>query len=91
MATVGAVLSHLPHPPHPYYPPEAELIGYLANEYSVLKLLVFFSLGCAGILGTALAIVTHVRPSMSRADKLAILWFVLCMTSQYTLLLGVSR
>ncbi|KAJ9193370.1 hypothetical protein DTO166G4_144 [Paecilomyces variotii] len=74
---MAAVDSKLSHPPHPYYPPEAELIGYLENEYSVLKLLVYFAAGCAGILGSTLAIVTRIRPSMNRADQLAILWFVL--------------
>lgn len=74
MATANGTLSH---PPHPYYPIDVEIIGYLANEYSVLTLLACFAAGCAGILGTALAIVTHVRPSISTADKLAVLWFVL--------------
>ncbi|KAL2006494.1 hypothetical protein VTN00DRAFT_9162 [Thermoascus crustaceus] len=68
------------HPPHPYYPIDAEIVGYLANEYSVLTLLVCFSAGCAGVLGTALAIASRFRPSMSTADKLAVLWFVLSGT-----------
>ncbi|GAD94330.1 EBP domain-containing protein [Paecilomyces variotii No. 5] len=74
MAAVG---SQSPHHSHPYYPPEAELAGYLANEYSVLRLLVYFAIGCASVLGTALVVATHVRPSMNRADRFAILWFVL--------------
>lgn len=86
VSNMAAVDGKLSHPPHPYYPPEAELIGYLENEYSVLKLLVYFAAGCVGILGSTLAIVTRIRPSMNRADQLAILWFVLCKTPRISLL-----
>ena len=71
--------STITHPPHPYYPIEAQLVGYLANEWSVLTLLAVFAGGWAAILGATLALVTYIRPKMGNADKLAILWFVLSM------------
>lgn len=70
---MNSTVSH----PHPYYPIEAELVGYLANEWSVLTLLTLFAGGWVAILGGTLGLVTYVRPKMPNADKLAILWFVL--------------
>lgn len=64
---------------HPYYPIEARIIGYAANEASVQSLLASASAGCVVILGTVLAAISHVRPALSKADRLAILWFFLCM------------
>ncbi|KKA24158.1 hypothetical protein T310_1810 [Rasamsonia emersonii CBS 393.64] len=64
--------------PHPYYPIGVEIAGYIANESSVFVLAICFSLGLAAILGLILASATYLRPSMSKADKLAILWFALC-------------
>lgn len=66
------------HQPHPYYPIGVEIAGYSANESSVFTLVIYFSLGLAVILGLVLASATYLRPSMSKADKLAILWFALC-------------
>lgn len=69
-----AVLSY---PPHPFYPIEAKVAGYLANQWSVPVLLVVFFGGFAVILGTTLAIVTRVHPGLPKSDKAIILWFVL--------------
>ncbi|KAL1986421.1 hypothetical protein VTN96DRAFT_6341 [Rasamsonia emersonii] len=66
--------------PHPYYPIGVEIAGYIANESSVFVLAICFSLGLAAILGLILASATYLRPSMSKADKLAILWFALSGT-----------
>ncbi|PGH12024.1 hypothetical protein AJ79_04533 [Helicocarpus griseus UAMH5409] len=69
--------STLSHPPHPYYPIEAELIGYLANEWSVLSLISAFAAGWAGILGFTLLVLSFVAPKLGKADRVAILWFIL--------------
>ncbi|OJD13536.1 hypothetical protein AJ78_06020 [Emergomyces pasteurianus Ep9510] len=63
--------------PHPYYPIEAELVGYLANEWSVLTLISAFAAGWASILGFTLVVLSFMSPKLRRADKLAILWFIL--------------
>lgn len=62
---------------HPYYPIEAQLIGYLANEWSVVTLVGAFALGWGGLLLLTYLVVSYVRPSLRMCEKLAILWFVL--------------
>ena len=42
MAITKATPTAAAAPLHPYYPLEAEIVGYLANEHSVIKLLVCF-------------------------------------------------
>lgn len=76
----GSILntSKIPQPPHPFYPIEANIVGYLANEWSVLKLLGIFGAGCVGILGTTLALVKRQNPNLPPREKAAILWFILC-------------
>jgi len=63
--------------PHPYYPTEAQLMGYLANEWTVLTLLAFFVGTWTLILGITLAVVSRISPNLGKADKIAILWFIL--------------
>ena len=68
----------LPHPLHPYYPAEVEILGYVANDMSLLQLLGTFFSGLAVIWGISYMVVTRVRPNLSRGDMLVVLWFVLC-------------
>ena len=65
---------------HPYYPPGADIVGYSPNHSSVLELLVSGGGGCALLLGFTLIIASYVRPTLRMADRIAILWFVLCTT-----------
>ncbi|BDD57258.1 hypothetical protein MPDQ_002924 [Monascus purpureus] len=60
---------------HPYHPVDAHINGYVANETPVLRVLATASAGCTIILGTVLAAVSYTRPALSKADRLAILWF----------------
>ncbi|QSS60244.1 EBP domain-containing protein [Histoplasma capsulatum] len=62
---------------HPYYPIDAELIGYLANEWSVPFLISIFAGGWAFILGSTLVVLSFVTPKLGKADRVAILWFML--------------
>ena len=64
-------------PPHPYYPVEANIIGYLANERSVASLLGTFITGCIVILGGTLMFVRQRNPSLPWKEKATILWFIL--------------
>ncbi|EAS32202.3 EBP domain-containing protein [Coccidioides immitis RS] len=70
-------MANLTTPSHPYYPIEAQLVGYLANEWSVPVLVGGFAVSWGLILLVTLGIVSYVRPSLPKADKLAVLWFVL--------------
>ena len=65
-------------PPHPFYPLEANIVGYLANEWSVPKLLGVFFAGCAVELGITLLLVNRFNPTLRKGDKAALLWFVVC-------------
>ncbi|PLN83420.1 Emopamil-binding protein [Aspergillus taichungensis] len=62
---------------HPYYPLDAQIKGYVANEASIFKLLGAASIVAVSLLGTTFTLVTIARPSLNNADRLAILWFVL--------------
>ncbi|KAL2371382.1 hypothetical protein RJZ57_004179 [Blastomyces gilchristii] len=73
----GQMANSTPPNSHPYYPIEVELIGYLANEWSVPLLISAFAAGWAFILGSTLVILSFVAPKLGRADRLAVLWFVL--------------
>jgi cholestenol delta-isomerase len=66
---------------HPYYPLGANIVGYSPNQSSVLELLVTAGGGCAALLGLTFAVASYVRPTLHLTDRIAILWFVLCMTS----------
>ncbi len=63
---------------HPFYPIEAEIVGYLANEWSVPTLLAVFAVGWLFILGITSVMVKWHSPNLSSADEWTILWFVLC-------------
>lgn len=65
---------------HPYYPLGADIVGYSPNQTPVLELLVKASGGCAVLLGLTFAVASYVRPTLRMADRIAILWFVLCTT-----------
>lgn len=74
---IPANASKISHPPHPYYPVEVEIVGYLANEWSVLALLTAFSAGCAVIFGSTYLIVKRVHPRLPTSELLTVMWFVL--------------
>ena len=64
-------------PPHPFYPVEANIVGYLANEATVPQLLGTFGAGCIVVLGCTLALVKGHNPNLPAKDKAAVLWNVL--------------
>ena len=67
----------LPQAPHPFYPIEANIVGYLANKWSVTTLLGIFASGWVVILGVTLALVRRHNPALPSSEKATILWFVL--------------
>jgi cholestenol Delta-isomerase len=70
-------VSKIEHPPHPFYPIGVEIVGYLANRWSVPTLLGIFLGGWLVILGLTWAAVSWFSPRLRRVDKLVILWFIL--------------
>ncbi|KAI9675711.1 MAG: hypothetical protein M1817_001078 [Caeruleum heppii] len=73
----------LPEPVHPYYPLGVEVVGYLANEYSVPVLLLLFFGGLAVLFGLTLVVVNNVHPNLPVSEKYTILWFVLSGTIHF--------
>lgn len=73
--------TRMAQPPHPFYPLEANIVGYLANEFSVLQLLGLFAAGCTVILSLTLVLVRAHNPRLPSSEKATILWFVLCKFS----------
>lgn len=63
--------------PHPYYPIEAQVVGYLANEWSMISLVSVFLGGWGALLLLTLGVVSYVSPKLPKLDKTAVLWFVL--------------
>jgi cholestenol delta-isomerase len=63
---------------HPYYPIEKEIVGYLANKWGTLDLLLVFAAGCVAIFSVTYVMVKRLRPSASTSDLATIMWFVLC-------------
>ena len=70
-------------PPHPFYPVEANIIGYLANEYSALELVGMFALGCVLILGSTLFLLNTWNPRLEGKEKASVIWFILSESPQY--------
>ncbi|KAM5345883.1 hypothetical protein ACJ41O_011744 [Fusarium nematophilum] len=65
-------------PLHPYFPLNVPIPGYAANSMDAPTLVTYFGAGCAVIFATTLLIVQVARPSLSRAETLTTMWFVLC-------------
>ncbi|KAI4275495.1 MAG: hypothetical protein LQ337_003178 [Flavoplaca oasis] len=68
--------------PTGHFPVEAEIVGYLANTWSVPTLLVAFAAGWAVILGATNIGVRRHNPALGSGDRAAILWFVLSTLKQ---------
>ncbi|KAL3463252.1 Emopamil-binding protein [Aspergillus heterothallicus] len=65
---------------HPYYPLDARIHNYAPNNASILSLLTTASVGVTVLLGATFLLSTWVRPQLSIANRIAILWFVLSGT-----------
>ncbi|KAL8953483.1 MAG: hypothetical protein Q9222_000687 [Ikaeria aurantiellina] len=63
--------------PTGHFPVEAEIVGYLANTWSVPVLLGVFAAGWIVILGSTNLVVKKYNPTLGAGDKATILWFVL--------------
>ena len=66
-------------PPHPFYPLEANIIGYLANEWSVIALLGTFAAACIVVVWTTIVLLRQSSAQLPGKEKATISWFVLSM------------
>ena len=74
---MDTIARNLTQMPHPFYPIEANIVGYLANQWSVPTLLSAFASGLVFTLGTTLVLVQRHKPNLPSMEKATILWFVL--------------
>ena len=69
--------SSFPIPPHPFYPPDINLVGYLANDWDVPTLIALFFGGWTILtFGTIYGARTY-NPRLGGWDQAALMWFVL--------------
>lgn len=71
MASVAAPL-------HPYYPLEAEIIGYLANDWHFLTLIAVFAAVCLFVFSVTYVVAKNVNPRIGTGELWIVMWFVLC-------------
>lgn len=63
---------------HPYYPLDVRIVGYVANESTVLSLLGSFVAGCAAIFGLTHLAIKRMNSSLPATELITVMWFVLC-------------
>ncbi len=68
----------MPSAAHPYYPVEAEIVGYLANEYSTPMILTVFLAGCSVIIGLTSTMINRRNRNLPTSEKITIMWFAIC-------------
>ncbi|KXL43813.1 hypothetical protein M433DRAFT_58733 [Acidomyces richmondensis BFW] len=64
-------------PLHPYYPLDATINGYAANEWPVPALLGVFFGACAGLFSSTYFFAKRINSSLTNGELTTIMWFVL--------------
>lgn len=62
---------------HPYFPVDAEIVGYAANEWSVPALLGAFFGACTALFTGTYFVAKSINPKLRRDELVTIMWFVL--------------
>lgn len=62
---------------HPYFPTDAVIAGYAANEAPLSTILIKFSLRVGAVLLSSIALSRQLNPRLRLADLLAVSWFFL--------------
>ncbi|KAH0356524.1 hypothetical protein KCU81_g603, partial [Aureobasidium melanogenum] len=65
---------------HPYYPLDANIVGYVANESTVLSLLGSFVAGCVAIFGLTYLAVKKVNPRLPTTELMTVSRVILRIT-----------
>lgn len=63
--------------PHGYYPLGVELPHFTVNEDSTISLISRFGVQWASVVGLSFYLIGRLRPTASRADKVAFTWMCL--------------
>ncbi|KAF4974907.1 hypothetical protein FZEAL_8237 [Fusarium zealandicum] len=63
---------------HPYFPTDAVIAGYVANDKDVTELMLVFGAVTGAVIGTALWQTTLSRRPLRPVDRFAAAWFALC-------------
>lgn len=63
---------------HPYYPVNAALPHYAANETPLVKLLVTFAATIASVVVVTVVAARRTHTKMAFLDQLSVAWFALC-------------
>lgn len=62
---------------HPYFPLDAEIVGYAANEWSVPALLGVFFGACTILFTGTYFVAKSINPRLHKSELVTIMWFVL--------------
>jgi len=79
----GAAAMDIPIPPHPFYPPELNLVGYIANEWPMAKLLTVFFGSVGAYLASTFFLTRAYNPKLGAKDLVCVVWFVLTGTIHF--------
>ncbi|KAB2570986.1 3-beta-hydroxysteroid-Delta(8),Delta(7)-isomerase [Lasiodiplodia theobromae] len=80
---IGLNFTQVEFAQHPYYPLGVAVVGYAANQWSLLLLLGAFAVAWSTVLGAAYFVVAKKQPTMPVSEVLTFMWFVLCKSSQH--------
>lgn len=72
--------------PHPYYPLDSDLVGYVANTWTVGGVFAVFTTGVVTVMTIARVITKRVNPTLRPRDRWLAAWFMVCKYT-YPLLL----
>ena len=87
MAESGSAMKHLVNTTialHPFYPLEAEIADYIANDKGALELVAGFLGGWAAILYATWWSASRHLPHLGKLDRTVLLWFVLCKCASFS-------
>lgn len=79
---IGLNFTQVEFAQHPYYPLGVAVVGYAANQWSLLLLLGAFAVAWSTVLGAAYFVVAKKQPTMPVSEVLTFMWFVLCKSLQ---------
>lgn len=63
---------------HPFYPPGVELVGYVANDWSMEAIFGVFGGALCMLYAATRALSKYVNPRLASRDQVLAVWFVLC-------------
>ena len=65
-------------PPHPFYPIDASLVNYVANEKGTGTLLATFGAGIVAVMVTTYLFTQALSPDLPKRHQALAMWFAVC-------------